>query len=223
MGKQTEYWAKFEENFSYHIYNRSINKENVFQEDTYCELFLRKCKKMILPFFDIEAYCMMPNHYHFLARVKPLSDEILGKIKWEGTTKSMKFLQKEISYNDFLIDQFKRLFQSFATIYNKEKGRDGSVFQKRFKRVLVKDEFKWYHILAYIHHNPIHHKFRKQYDDWKFSSYLVFLSNAETSVVRKVVLKRFDEDLETAKKLFVEYHRDFKMEKEMNDLYLDEL
>ena len=213
MRKQVEYWADFEEGLVYHIYNRSINKENIFQEDTYNELFLRKSKKLILPFFDIEAYCLMPNHYHFLARVKPLSDEILEKIKWQGTSKGLKFLQKEISYNDFLIDQFKRLFQSFAVIYNKEKNRNGSLFQKRFKRILIKNEFRWRYILAYIHHNPIHHNFRKQYDDWKFSSYSVFLSKADTVVAREAVLDRFDKNLEIAMKLYVEHHRDFKIDK----------
>ena len=223
MGKLIDYWANFEEGLTYHIYNRSINKEKIFQEARYCELFLQKCKKLILPFFDIEAYCIMPNHYHFLARVKPISKEILEKTKFQGTIKSRKFLQKEITYNDFLVDQFKRLFQSFATIYNKEQDRDGSIFQKRFKRILIKDEFRWQHILAYIHHNPIHHKFRKQYDDWKFSSYLVFLTNADTSVAREPVLKRFDEDFETAKQLYIDYHQAFKIDKELDDLYLDQL
>ena len=94
MGKQVNYWANFEEGFSYHIYNRSINKEKIFEKATDCELFLRKCKKHILPYFDIEAYCIMQNHFHFLVKVKPLSEEISKKIKWQGTTKSRQFLQK---------------------------------------------------------------------------------------------------------------------------------
>jgi len=223
MKKQVEYWADFEEGLAYHIYNRSINKESIFKEDIYGDLFLRRCEKLILPFFNIEAYCLMPNHYHLLARVKPLSNEILEKIKWQGTSKGIKFLQKEIPYNDFLVDQFKRLFQSFAMIYNKENDRNGSLFQKRFKRILIKDKFRWRHILTYIHHNPIHHKFRKQYDDWKFSSYLAFLSNADTAVSRKSVLERFDKNLEVAMKLYIEHHRNFKIDKERDNLYLDSL
>ncbi len=223
MAKQVDYWANLQEGRSYHIYNRSINKENIFKEDAYSELFLRKLKIFILPFFDIEAYCMMPNHYHLLARVKPISDEILKKINQQGTSKSIKFSQNKISYNDFLADQFKRLFQSFVLIYNKEKRRNGSLFQKRFKRILIKDEIKWQHILIYIHHNPIHHKFRKSYSDWKFSSYLIFLSNTNTFIARKNVLKRFDDDFEISKKLFVEHHQNFKIKNDMDDLYLDEL
>jgi len=213
MRKQVNFWANFEEGRSYHIYNRSINKEKIFKKDTDCELFLRKCNKLILPYFDIEAYCIMQTHYHLLARVKPLSDEILEKIKWQGTVKSRQFLQKEISYNDFLVDQFKRLFQSYATIYNKEKKRNGSLFQKRFKRILIEDAFRWRYILAYIHHNPIHHKFEKEYENWRFSSYLAFLSDGITIISRVNVLRKFDENLEEAKKIFVDFHENFKIEK----------
>ena len=85
----------------------------------------------------------MPNHFHFLARVKPLSNDLLEVVKNEGTSHSMKFGEGEISYNEFLVDQFKRLFQSYAVSYNREEKRNGSVFQKRFKRILIKDKFKW--------------------------------------------------------------------------------
>ena len=221
MGKQIDYWANFMEGRSYHIYNRSINKESIFMENNYSELFLRKFKKFIIPFFDTEAYCIMPNHFHLLSRVKPLSNDILEKIKWQGTSKSRKFLKNEISYNDFLVDQFKRLFQSFSVIYNKEKRRNGSLFQKRFKRILIKDEIRWRHLLMYIHHNPIHHNFKTAYSDWKFSSYLDFLSDSNTFIARKNVLNRFDKDLEIAKKLFVKSHEEYKINKDENGYYLD--
>ena len=87
----------------------------------------------------------------------------------------------------------------------------------------MENEFRWQHILAYIHHNPIHHKFRKTYEDWTFSSYLAFLSNAPTAIAREQVLSCFDKDPEKAKSLFIKYHQDFKMDKEMNEFYLDEL
>lgn len=220
MKKQIDYWAKFEENSEYHIYNRSINKEKIFDTDSYCELFLKKCKLFILPYFEIHAFCLIPNHFHLLVKVKPQSDEIIEKIKYQGLKASSQFLKGEITYSDFLVVQFSRVFQAFATIYNQEEDRNGSLFQKRFKRILIKDEFKWRHILAYIHHNPIHHKYCDSYDNWRFSSYLVFLSNSPTLIARSKVLKRFDENLETAKSEFVKFHKNFKLEKELQDLYL---
>ena len=223
MRKQVDYWASFEENFYYHIYNRSINRETIFIENKHYNFFLKKCKTLILPFFRIEAYCILPNHYHLLVQVKIITAEIKEEIKRQGTAKSMKYQEGKISYNEFLVDQFKRLFQSYSVWFNLLKNRSGSVFQKRFKRILIKDEYKWKHILAYIHHNPIHHKLETNYLDWKYSSYASFLSNNPTSISREQVLIQFDEDLEIARKKYLEFHQCFKMEKEMNDLYLDPL
>jgi len=222
MSKRIDYWAKFEENVAYHIYNRSINKETIFITEENYNFFLRKWKTLILPFFDIGAYCLMPNHFHFLAWVKPVSPEIMEMVKLQGTVKSKKFINGEINHNDFLEDQFKRLFQSYALAFNEQEGRTGSLFQKRFKRVVVSSEAKLWHLLAYIHHNPIHHKFTKNYEDWKFSSYKVFLSDRPTDIVRDAVLKWFSEDVGKARQLFLKFHEEFKLDKGFQDFYLDD-
>jgi len=221
MGKRTNYHAKFEEHFAYHIYNRSINKEKIFKKEENYKFFLRRVKILIAPFFEVESYCLMPNHFHFLMRVKPVDDHIIQTIKLQGTSKSKKFLNQEIDYNDFLVDQFKRLFQSYAGAYNKQENRNGSVFQAKFKRILIKHESQWLHILAYIHHNPIHHKLEMNYVDWKYSSYSTYLSMLPTLMSRKKVLLRFDENIEEAQKALLIHHRNFKFEQEMMEFYLD--
>lgn len=221
MNKRIDYWAKFEENAAYHIYNRSINKENIFETEENYNFFLRKWKILILPFFEIGAYCLMPNHFHFLTWVKPITPEITQAVKQQGTVKSVKFLDGDITYNDFLEDQFKRLFQSYALAFNEQERRTGSLFQKRFKRVILQHETRLIHLLAYIHHNPIHHKFAKQYGDWKFSSYKTYLSEKPSAVARSTVLKWYDEELEKAKALFLEYHITFEFDKKSQQYYLD--
>ncbi len=55
------------ENGIYHIYNRGCNKDNIFfNEENY--LYLLKKMKEEKDEYEIEiiAYCLMPNHYHFL-------------------------------------------------------------------------------------------------------------------------------------------------------------
>ena len=215
---KTNYWVKFEGNVNYHIYNRGINGTSIFTKEKNYYYFLQKWKNLIHPFFETMAYCLMPNHFHFLVKVKPLDSTLKEIIQKVETSKARKMAAEEIDYNEFLEDQFKRLFSSYALAFNKQENRTGSLFQKRFKRISVKSEFKLWHLLAYIHHNPIHHKFRKTYKAWKFSSYSAYYSNQSTLIVREKVLLWFDDEKEKAIIGFDEYHRAFKMNKSMDYL-----
>jgi putative transposase len=75
----------FEENNLYHIYNRGNNKQTIFFTRENYLYFLNKIKKYISPHCNIIAWCLMPNHFHFL---------IQGT---EDTTKIVK--QKPIEIN----------------------------------------------------------------------------------------------------------------------------
>ena len=61
----------------YHIYNRGANRQAIFRcDDNY--LFLLKRVKQSVAEYEIAmiAYCLMPNHYHFVLRQeseKPIS------------------------------------------------------------------------------------------------------------------------------------------------------
>ena len=69
----------------YHIFNRGNNKENLFSNDGNYLFFLNKLKKYILPHLKIFSYCLMPNHFHFLAQVRD-QEQII-----ENLTKLQKF------------------------------------------------------------------------------------------------------------------------------------
>jgi len=216
--RKTNYWQKFEENICYHIYNRGINGTSIFKQEKNFHYFLRKWKILIHPFFETMAYCLMPNHFHFLVKVKPFNPklkEILNEIE---TSKSKKLIKGEIEYNEFLEDQFKRLFSSYALAFNKQETRTGSLFQKRFKRVSIGSDDKLWHLLAYIHHNPIHHQFTTAYEDWIFSSFSAYLSSQSTLIERDQVFSWFDEDMEKAKVAFFKYHEDFRVDRTVDYL-----
>ena len=57
---------EFFENELYHIYNRGNNQQQIFFKPDNYLFFLKKVRKFILPHCDILAYCLMPNHFHFL-------------------------------------------------------------------------------------------------------------------------------------------------------------
>lgn len=54
----------------YHVYNRTNNKELLFKEHENYFFFLRKYKQYLSSYIDTYAYCLMPNHFHFLIKVK---------------------------------------------------------------------------------------------------------------------------------------------------------
>ena len=59
-----------ETNHIYHIYNQGNNKQKIFfREDNYL-FFLQKMKTHLLPYADIMAWCLMPNHFHWMIYVR---------------------------------------------------------------------------------------------------------------------------------------------------------
>lgn len=220
---KTNYWEKLEPEVVYHIYNRAVGKDNLFNNDGNYRFFLKQWKTY-LPYLDVYAYCLMPNHFHFLVKVKPLTDALRQHIQKQKTTKSLQFLEAQILYSEYLEDQFKRLFSSYALAYNKQQARHGALFQKRFKRISVLDEHKMNYLLAYIHHNPLHHRFCLAYGDWTYSSWAAYRNLSQASLLNRVdVLNWFDTDQEKAARCFLKYHEDFQMDKkveiEMLDVY----
>jgi len=58
----------------YHIFNRGIDGTNIFLEERNYAYFLNLYAKHIEPVAETFAYCLMRNHFHLLARIKPFVD-----------------------------------------------------------------------------------------------------------------------------------------------------
>ena len=190
-----DYWAKFEYNQYYHIYNRGVDGVNLFYNAKNYRYFLEKWLHYTYPFLKTYAYCLMPNHFHFI--VSPNLDIFnnLDKEKYADNivlSNRIQAVQDNLmSINDFLELQFKDYFGAYSKAINKQEKRTGSLFQQRFKRVFLKDEYALAEKICYTHHNPIHHGFCEQYNDWIYSSYHRFFSERPTILERKIVLDLF--------------------------------
>lgn len=57
----------------YHIYNRGINRNTVFFQARNYDYFLLLWKKYLSDHLEELAYCLLPNHFHFLVK---LADKI---------------------------------------------------------------------------------------------------------------------------------------------------
>ena len=128
----------------YHIYNHANGNENLFRNDENYSFFLQKWAKYIEPIADTYAYCLMPNHFHVLVKIKTEEELLWGK-----------------NLSGLLSKQFSNLFNSYAKAYNKMYERKGSLFNRPFKSKLVSDDNYLTTLIYYIHHNPIHHGFTK--------------------------------------------------------------
>ncbi len=182
----------------YHIYNHANGNEQLISEDKNYRFFLLKIKEYIVPVADIYTYCLMPNHFHILARIK--DEEILTgllKLKTESITnlqtlKQSNLVQNEKELSDYVSKQFSNLFSSYTQAFNLLYNRRGSLFLKNFKRKNIDDDTYFVRLINYIHFNPVVHGFVNRPADWKYSSYNAIVSSAPTLVLRDDVLNWFD-------------------------------
>ncbi|SIQ56031.1 hypothetical protein SAMN05880574_11652 [Chryseobacterium sp. RU37D] len=158
----------------YHIFNRGVNSKLTFLSDENFNFFLRKTKTYILPYFEIYAYCLMSNHFHFILKAKSEIDTSVN-FKEVGLHSEESFFSKAIS----------KLISSYTQSFNKVYQRSGPVFESPFKRILIDSEEYLRNLIIYIHQNP------NNFHQYKFSSYLAVISNAETNIQREKVIELF--------------------------------
>jgi len=156
--------VKISDNTYYHIYNRGNNKEPIFFENENYLFFLSQFKKHVLPFCEVYAYCLMPNHFHFFILVN-------DKTHFEAGIKNF--------------------FISYSKAINKKYNRVGSLFQGRYKASEIDSDSYYTRIITYIHQNPVAANLVTVISDYKYSSYPVYLSNKETVLNKQDVLEWF--------------------------------
>ena len=61
----------------YHIHHHANGFENIFKSEENYRFFLEKYKFYISPVANTLAYCLMPNHFHFLIKIKS-EEELKG-------------------------------------------------------------------------------------------------------------------------------------------------
>ena len=54
----------------YHLYNRANGDEKLFKEYENYRFFLSRWARYVEPIASTYAYCLMPNHIHFLIRTR---------------------------------------------------------------------------------------------------------------------------------------------------------
>ena len=94
------------------------------------------------------AYCHMPTHYHWVLRQdgeQPVSN----------------------------VPQ--RVWGSYTRAYNNAYGRSGTLFEARFKAILIDSDSYLRHVCRYVHANPVVAAIAAGPDLWPYSNYLEWI------------------------------------------------
>lgn len=153
----------FEPDKVYHIYNRGNNKQKVFFNNNHYLFFLKKVRQEWLSYCHILAYCLMPNHFHFLIVPNTIG---CNKVVLKEKETHLQYLSKAIG----------KTLSSYTQAINIEQARTGNLFQKKTKAKLLEGytpQTNGNYIiacLAYIHANPVLARLCTIETEWIFSS-----------------------------------------------------
>lgn len=131
----------------YHIMHRGNAGSDIFKSMRDREKFLEYIGKAVERYkLKIHTYCLMTNHYHLLLETP--QPNLSQAIKWINV--------------------------SYATYFNRKRGRTGHLFQGRFKSILVDADEYFKHLSRYIHLNPVRAKMTERCKNYQWSSYPAF-------------------------------------------------
>ena len=102
------------------------------------------------------AYCLMPNHYHFLVRQ-------------DGALRAGLLPQ--------------HLFNSYAKSYNHRYKHSGTIFEGNYRVKLVDRSDYLLHLCRYIHANPVKDGIAANLTLWPYSNYLEWIEARGTGTV----------------------------------------
>jgi putative transposase len=168
---------EFLENNLYHIYNRGNNRQKIFFRPENYLYFLKKVRTHILPHCDILAWCLMPNHFHFLANMDSRS------------VQTRKLAGEE---RNVISEGVRNLLSSYTQGVNKQNGSTGSLFQQNTKAKLISPDSNCYGLTCfnYIHQNPMKAGLVKKMEDWEYSSFRDYWSRDKNSLHNEEVAVR---------------------------------
>ena len=198
----------------YHIFNRGINGENLFNEKKNYAYFLQKYMQYDEAVAKTYAYCLLKNHFHLLVEIRSI-EEIQANFLAPGQTLEYQSKFKdEYSAGLFAGRQFGHLFNSYSQSINKAYKRTGGLFEEPFRRIPVYTDSYFSTMIWYIHYNPQKHRFVADFKEYPHSSYQIHLSDTPTRLERQAVLDWFG-----GKAGYIEYH---KNQHNISDLDLED-
>lgn len=130
-------------NAFYHVFNRGINKQPIFLQESDYQFFLGKLLSLKKKYdHSIYAFCLMPNHFHLSIQTRKIP---ISKIMASLTT-------------------------SYSMYFNRTYTHFGPVFQNRFKSILIENDSYFLKLSQYIYLNPVNANLVSDPLNYPFSS-----------------------------------------------------
>ncbi len=175
----------------------------MFREEENYRFFLEKYRLYITPVTETFVYCLMPNHFHLVVRIR--KREVIEALirnksnfsfsKVSNFGKAEKIIEIEniddVDIERFLSKQFANFFSCYTQSFNKMYDRMGSLFIKNFKREVISNKEHFINAVVYTHRNPIHHGFCSSFAGWGYSSYLEITDRKSNVIAVEKTLKVF--------------------------------
>jgi putative transposase len=203
---------QFETAYLYHIYNQGNNRQKIFFSRRNYLFFIDKIKIHVVPFADILAWCLMPNHFHLMVHVNYTSLPTVGvtarKISAQGS-------HPDSTQRTFK-DSIGIMLRSYTRSINNQQYRSGALFREETKaecltrvdgitpawydtiggtKINIKDPVKSYPQICfnYIVQNPLKAGIVKYPGDWEYSSFRETINKRNYTGIELINFERIRE------------------------------
>ena len=181
----------------YHCISRVVDRRFVFgdEEREHFRMFMRMQENF--SGCRVLSYCVMSNHFHILLEVPPMpeggisDEELLKRISAANTDAFVAVVAKELAdaraelrdewvaeiharftYRMHDLSEFmKTLLQRFTRWFNRTHQRSGTLWEERYKSVIVESGIAARTMAAYIDLNPVRAGMVSDPADYRWSSY----------------------------------------------------
>ena len=181
----------------YHCISRVVDRRFVFgeREREHFRMFMRMQENF--SGCRVLSYCVMSNHFHILLEVPPMpeggisDDELLKRLSSTSTEAFVEVVRKELAearsqgreewvaeiharhtYRMHNLSEFmKTLLQRFTRWFNRTHHRKGTLWEERYRSVIVESGVAARTMAAYIDLNPVRAGVVSDPADYRWSSY----------------------------------------------------
>jgi putative transposase len=181
----------------YHLFNRGVNRNLIFQETADYQKFLTLVERHVCPIGHVYSYALMRDHWHLSISTFPEGDLPPYRLKDKHA------LGRVIGH----------LQNAYAKYYNHKYRRVSAVFEHKYERHEV-GFLKYFKALVVYHHfNPQKHGFIDAYKNYPWTSYRTLIQQETlTFLQREIVWQKFG-----GQQAFLDAHSDY------NDAFWDKL